>query len=147
MDVAMSAGRLLVYHKHATSARTRFISTAQQGIVLFAPLPPLSSLGDESAGPRHEPRLVEHPAQLVSRAVAWLGLASGAIELDGHHLGWVETPQQALAVHLAHFTAIDPPCAAAEARGARFITLTEARHLSAIELELLRRAYCYVLGG
>lgn len=49
-------------------------------------------------------------------------------------------------VLLAAFTGIDPPFAMAERLRGRFIALTEARQLSEVERNLLRRAYEHVLG-
>jgi hypothetical protein len=44
------------------------------------------------------------------------------------------------------FTSIDPPFAAAEAIGGRFIAITEARGLPPVELDLLRKAYEILIG-
>jgi len=49
-------------------------------------------------------------------------------------------------VLLAYFTTIDPPFAAAESIGGKFIAMTEARNLAEIERNLLRRVYEYVIG-
>jgi len=49
-------------------------------------------------------------------------------------------------VLLACFTTLDPPFAAVERRGGRFIPLTDTRDLPEVERLLLRRAYEHVLG-
>lgn len=144
-EFAATTSRLVLYHKHGTSARTRFLCSAQESVCLPETLPRLSVLFEETERPGQE-SVIAHPAQLVTSLTDYYGLKSGDIELDGFRLGWVETPAAKLSIYLAHFTAIDPPFANAEAQGARFIAITEARHLSSIELELLRRAYCFVLG-
>ena len=59
---------------------------------------------------------------------------------------WVSAGADGGDVYLAHFTSIDPPFEAAEAAGAAFIDLTQARGLPAAELALLRLAYEHVLG-
>lgn len=147
MGIAVTAARLLLYHKHSTSARTRFLCSGKEQVLLFEPLPKLATLLEERERHPHPQQVVEHPAQLLRRAQQLLGLESGAIELDGHTLGVIDSPAGPIPVYLGHFTTIDPPFAAAEGIGSRFIPITEARHLSVIELELLRRAYVFVLGG
>jgi hypothetical protein len=49
-------------------------------------------------------------------------------------------------VVLGRFTTIDPPFGEAEAVGAGFIDLTEAKALPAAELSLLRLVYEHLLG-
>jgi hypothetical protein len=74
-------------------------------------------------------------------------MPEGAFEVEGEYRVWVEAPGGAIRVLLVRFTGIDPPFEAAAAIGARFIDLTQARDLPAVELLLLRRAYEVILGG
>lgn len=137
----MTTPRLLLLHKQKTSGRTRFLRLPA-GVVCFDPLPELSSLRDEGQGAA----VLPHPAAVVKEAEAKLGLNPGDIEPEGEFHCWVDTPEGDVAVLMGGFTTIDPPFAAAEALGGKFIQLTEARGLSPVELAILRRAYEYVLG-
>ncbi|MEW5756132.1 MAG: hypothetical protein AB1810_07485 [Pseudomonadota bacterium] len=58
----------------------------------------------------------------------------------------LDAPGQILPVYLAFFKNIDPPFAEAQAIAARFIPITEARGLPPVELQLLQRAYQYIMG-
>ena len=131
--------RLILYHKQKTSARTRFLRFAD-GVMAFEPLPALSVVSDTHSA------VLPHPAACVKEAESRLGLPAGALRPEPEFQVEVETPDGKVPVVLAEFTAIDPPFAAAEAVGARFIAITEARSLPAVELELMRRAYEVVLG-
>lgn len=133
--------RLILLHKQATSGRVRFLCLSS-GVVAFAPLPALATLRDEA----HAPTLHHHPTAVVREAELQLGLPEGAIVPEADFQAWVDTPDGDVAVLLASFAGIDPPFAAAERTGSRFIAITEACGLSEVERQLLRRAYEYVLG-
>lgn len=128
--------RLILAHKQATSARVRFLCFPH-GVTAFAALPPLSSF-DEAAPAM---QVVHHPAVYLLAAEARLGLPAGSLKHEPEFVATVETPDEPIAVNLVVFTSIDPPFAAAEAIGARFIAITEARNFSEVELGLLRHAY------
>lgn len=133
--------RLILAHKQRTSARLRFLRFGH-GLVAFSPLPPLSSY-DEDAPPR---QVVHHPGVFLRAAEAELGLAAGALAHEPEFSATVDTPDGPVAVYLASFTAIDPPFAEIEARGGRFIAITEARGGTPVEMDLLRLAYTALLG-
>lgn len=133
--------RLILLHKQATSGRVRFLCRAGS-VLAFSPLPPLAVLRDEA----HVAKLQFHPGAVVREAEVLLGLDAGAIVPATGFQAWVDTPQGELPVLLASFAAIDPPFAAAERCGARFIQLTETRPLPDVERLLLRRAYEHALG-
>lgn len=137
----MGEPRLILYHKHDTSARTRFLRLAHGGVCAPDPLPAGAALE-----PQRTSALLTHPAMLLKAAEARLHLARGSLEADGGFRCRVSGDGDVTDVHLARFTAIDPPFAAADAQGACFIDLTQARGLAAIELALLRRAYEHILG-
>jgi hypothetical protein len=134
--------RLILFHKQRTSARTRFLRFAES-LLAFAPLPALSAVRDEDA-PR--PALLPHPAHCLRDAEDTLGLPVGSLRAEAEFYTEVDTPAGPVPVLLAEFTGIDPPFAAAEALGGRFIAITEARGLPPVELELARRAYAVILG-
>lgn len=133
--------RLVLLHKQPSSGRLRFLCLSS-GVLAFAPLPELSALRDED----YSPTVHIHPTALVREAEIHLGLPEGAIEPVADFQAWVDTPAGDVPVLLAAFTGIDPPFAAAERTSSRFIAITEARQLTEVERNLLRRAYEHVLG-
>jgi len=133
--------RLILLHKHGTSGRLRFLCL-RSGVVAFQPLPALAALRDED----YSPTLQFHPTAIVREAEILLGLPEGGIEPVAEFQAWVDTAAGDVPVLLAAFTGIDPPFAAAERSGGRFIAITESRQLSELERNLLRRAYEHVLG-
>ncbi|NJD24170.1 MAG: hypothetical protein FIB06_02085 [Betaproteobacteria bacterium] len=133
--------RLILLHKQKTSGRVRFLCLAS-GVVAFAPLPEPSALYEDA----YDPPLRCHPVAALREAEVRLGLPEGAIEPEAEFRAWVDTPAGDVPVLLGSFAGIDPPFSAAERGGGRFIALTEARGLSEVERNLLRRAYEHVLG-
>lgn len=133
---------LILYHKQSTSGRTRFLRLTP-GLLAFAPLPLFSSLKEENEATSP---VRPHPAAHLKAAEDRLGLNSGSLEAEAEFYAEIDTPEGPVPVLLARFTAMDPPFAAAEALGGKFITLTEARGLHPVELDLARRAYELILG-
>lgn len=133
--------RLILLHKQKTSARVRFLRLPE-GIVAFTPLPAQAALRDEDFDAKIEP----HPAALVRAAEIHLDLPPDSISAEGEFRAWVDTPAGDVPVLMAYFNSIDPPFAAAERIGGKFIAMTEARSLPEIERLLLRRVYEYVIG-
>jgi hypothetical protein len=134
------APRLILFHKQKTSARTRFLRFADT-VLAFGPLPASAKLLPEDTEP-----VRQHPAAHLRAAEERLALPIGSLEpVPDFHID-VATEEGPVPVLLAGFTSIDPPFAAAEAVGARFAAITEARGLPAVELELLRRAYEVLIG-
>lgn len=138
--------RIIFFHKHGTSARTRFLCFAEDTVCGFAPLPQLAQIRDDIVNPP-SPQVETHPAMLLKEAAERLALPPSSLELEPEYNMWVDIPGGPARVLLARFTDIDPPFSNAEALGARFIDLTQARHLPEVELLLLRRAYEVILGG
>jgi len=132
--------RLILVHKQGTSARTLFLRF-KSGVVAPEPLPALAQVVDEGGAGD----VVVHPAALFAQVAASLGLDAGDIELESDFSADVDTPGGIVPVYLGRMTTIDAPLEAAERVGARFIAITEARDLSPVELELLRRAYTCVM--
>jgi hypothetical protein len=131
--------RLILFHKQKTSARTRFLRFADT-VLAFGPLP-------ASAAPAATVGTVRpHPAAHLHAAEQRLGLPAGSLEPVSDFSVDLDTPEGVVPVLLAGFTSIDPPFAAAEAIGGRFVAITEARGLPPVELELLRRAYEVLIG-
>lgn len=139
----MSKARLIMYHKHPTSARLRFLKFSYGGVCGFDPLPTLSSMIDEEP----EVPVVTHPASYVSDAEKRLGISSGDLEIDGEFKAYVDVPDGVVQVFLVRFTGIDPPFDMAEEQGGEFVDLPQARNVTQVELELLRKAYEVVMTG
>lgn len=131
--------RLILFHKQKTSARTRFLRFADT-VLAFGPSPASGKLAAEVGAVR------PHPAAHLQAAEQRLGLPAGSLEAIPEFSYDVKTPEGSVPVLLAAFTSIDPPFAAAEAIGGRFISITEARGLPAVELDLLRAAYEVLIG-
>lgn len=144
---ALSTVRVILLHKHGTSARTRFLRYREGTVLAFAPLPKLSALYDETLPPP-DPAVVEyHPAMVLKQLAQYLDLAVESLQLEPEYHALVDTPQGPVRVLLVAVTTIDPPFAQAEAIDARFVDLTQARDLPPVELLLLRRAYEAVMEG
>lgn len=143
----MAETRVILYHKHHTSARTRFLRLAYGGVCAFGPLPELSQVWPDNRNSTDEDeKVVMHPGALAGQAERELGLSAGALEAQGGFRVGVDVPDGEIQVYLARFTAVDPPFELAEEKGARFVDLTQARGLPPVELEVLRKAYEYILG-
>ncbi|TCS61757.1 hypothetical protein EDD55_107166 [Varunaivibrio sulfuroxidans] len=87
-----------------------------------------------------------HPAVLLGAVRADLGLAPGSLELARNFVLWVDTPEGAVEIRLGAFTMLDPPFEAAREAGGAFISITEARPLALVELEVLRHVYDHIMG-
>ncbi|RTL54333.1 MAG: hypothetical protein EKK46_08285 [Rhodocyclaceae bacterium] len=134
--------RLILYHKQSTSGRLRYLRLPT-GILAFEPMPTLSSLKEEGTA---SAKVLPHPAACIRAAESHLKLPNGSLEAEAEFYAEIDTPEGVVPVLLGRFTTIDPPFAEAETLGGKFITLTEARGLHPIELDLARRAYELVLG-
>jgi hypothetical protein len=138
--------RIIFFHKHGTSARTRFLRFAEETVCGFAGLPSLAQVVEE-IDTKPQPPVETHPTVLLKEAAERLSVPLASLELESEYCMWVDVPGGPVRVLLAGFTDIDPPFDKAEAIGASFVDLTQARSLPQAELLLLRRAYEVVLGG
>jgi hypothetical protein len=134
----MLTPRLLCFHKQGTSARTRFVRWPH-GMLAFAPLPADSTLQKSAPARRH-------PADLLRSAAQRLGLPDAALAAMTEFDAALATPHGEIPVLLIQFTTLDPPFAAVEALGGKFIAITEARDCPSVELQLLRNAYEILIG-
>ena len=134
--------RVILYHKQATSARTRFVKFAEDTIFAFGPVVQLSQIQE-----RDDDNTRVHPAAVMQHTEALLGLDAGCLKAEPEYQHSIEVPGGNIHVLLANITTIDPPFDAVAKVGASFIDLTQARGLPPIELELLRYAYELILGG
>lgn len=139
------SARVILFHKQSTSAMTRFFKLNLGGVLLGKQIDKLSQV---VTGERDDTSsVVAHPGAMAAELERWLRLEPGDLEVDSDYREVVEVPGNLLQVYLIRFTTIDPPFAEAEHAGASFITLTQARGLPPIELELLRIAYAHIMEG
>ncbi|OOZ36836.1 hypothetical protein [Solemya velesiana gill symbiont] len=134
--------RIIFYHKHSTSARTRFMLFNEQSVCYPCPFPKLAQLCDEQSD-----NTVLHPAAILKQIEAEWGLDPDTLKAEGEYQHRVDVPGEEIQIILASIETINPPFEVAEGAGAKFIDLTQARQLPKVELELLRFAYEFVLGG
>lgn len=140
----LNAARVIIYHKHHTSARTVFLSI-NNTVCLFDGLPTLSSLLEESES--SDDNVALHPGALVTAAEKRLGLESGDLEVDSEFQAEVDVPDGKMPIFLLRSTTIDPPREKVAELDGKFIAITEARGYAQTELLLLRRAYAVIMEG
>jgi len=136
--------RLVMYHKQATSARTRYLRMADGGICAFQSLPAGAEIHFE---PCEEGCVLPHPAAAIAAAENWLDLVPGSLEFQGEFRARAHSSTGQLSIYLLRFTTVDPPFQAASDVGASFIAITEGRGLTPAELEILRKSYEYIMEG
>lgn len=133
--------RVILYHKHPTSARTRFLRFSNNSVCAFDKIPKLAQLIDKP-----DASLI-YPSAVLKQVEEKLGFDNETLKAEGEYLQTVEVPGETIQIILANITTMDPPVELVEKTGASFIDLTQARDLPQVELELLRHAYELVLGG
>jgi hypothetical protein len=138
--------RLIIFHKHPVSARTRFLKLGYGGVCGFEPLPKLAQVLEEEE-PVEEGTVVNHPAKLLSEAEERLKLEPGSLKIEGEFLQRVDVPQGMIEVFLAGIKGHDTPDETLAENDARLHLITEIRTLAPAEMELLRRAYTAIMGG
>lgn len=134
--------RVILYHKQATSARTRFLKFSHESVCAFTGIPKLAQL---IQGPADN--MVIHPAAVLNKVEEILELDPNTLKAEGDYHQYVSVPDDTIQIILANITTLDPPFEAAKKLNARFLDLTQCRGLPPIELELLRQAYELVMGG
>ncbi len=133
--------RVILYHKHPTSARTRFLKYSYNSVLAFEPLAKLAQLTDQA------PNTTTHPAMALKQVASHLGVEADVLKADTGFQHYVDVPGEPVQIILAQMKCMDPPFELAEKIDAQFIDLMQARGLPQVELELLRSAYEWVLGG
>lgn len=134
--------RVILYHKQATSARTRFMKFSYDSVFAFSPVPELAQLCDQKYS-----NMVIHPAAIMKEVEEKIGFPDASLKVESEYQHTIDVPGKGIQVLLAEITTTDPPFDTAENNNASFIDLTQARGLPQVELELLRSAYELILGG
>lgn len=134
--------RVILYHKQATSARTRFLKFSNDSVCSPDTIPMPASVLEED-----DSTTVIHPASILQETEKLLDFPAGSLRAEGEYRQTVDVPGEKIQIILGEITTMDPPFETVEKVGASFIDLTQARGLPQVELELLRSAYELVLGG
>ena len=134
--------RVILYHKQASSARTRFLKFSHDSVCAFTGIPRLARLMEGRTT-----NMVVHPSAVLREVESRLGLVGGSLKAETEYRQHVSVPGGNIQIILACIDTLDPPFEAAEQVDARFIDLTQSRGLPQIEMELLRHAYELVMGG
>lgn len=134
--------RVILYHKQATSARTRFVRFGGKTVFASGPVEALSQVNDSED---NTPAI--HPAAILKSTENALNLPQGCLKSEAGFQHSIEVPGANIPVVLACIETMDPPFEEIEQAQGQFIDLTQARGLPPVELELLRHAYELVLGG
>lgn len=134
--------RVILYHKQATSARTRFVKFEGNTILGFSPVARLAQVDDTKSGNTHL-----HPSAILRETEKRLDLEYESLEAEPEFQHSIDIPDEVVQVILARITTMDPPFDEVVNLGGSFIDLTQARGLPPVELELLRHAYELILGG
>ena len=134
--------RIILYHKQASSARTRFLKFSHDSVCAFTAIPKLAQLVEGQTT-----NMLVHPSAVLREVERRLGLANGSLKAETEYRQHVSVPGGNIQIILACIDTLDPPFEAAEKADASFIDLTQSRGLPQIEMELLRHAYELVMGG
>lgn len=87
------------------------------------------------------------PEKVLEALLAKYDFAPGELKLAEGFQEWMASPNGTIRIHLAKFTAFDPPREEIEATGGIFKPISELRGTPAIELDLLRTAFNLVMSG
>lgn len=145
-NILTQNSRAIFYHKTPTSGKTSFMKRESGEVCSFDKLPTLSQIidpGEEG----YVDDIAVHPSTVIKDAAEILGLSQTDLEVDSEFNEKVDVAGDCLSIFLIRFTMVDPPIEKAKEIGASFVSLTEARNLSSVELELLRRAYSVIMDG
>lgn len=132
--------RVILFHKHPSSARVRFLFfTDRNSVLAFDSLPDLASVMDSSSD------IGEN--QIESSILSdYFGEVAESIIFDDEFYTEVDVPNETIGVLLARFGETDPPFEFAEKINAEFRELTATRSVAPVELVLLQKAYTQIMG-
>ncbi len=142
IELAKSS-RVILYYNGAISALTLFLQHSDESVCTPSPLPALSSVLEDDEVPLNLGNIP--PATIVSAISNVMGLPANLLQADTGYREYVDTPNGIITVYLARFNTLDPPRQLMAEKGCKFKTLTELRNRPPAEMELLRRAYAFVM--
>lgn len=142
IELAKSS-RVILYYNGAISALTLFLQHSDESVCTPSPLPALSSVLEDDEVPLNLGNIP--PATIVSAISNAMGLPANLLQADTGYREYVDTPNGIITVYLARFNTLDPPRQLMAEKDCKFKTLTELRNRPPAEMELLRRAYAFVM--
>lgn len=125
---------LILFHKQSTSGRLRFARFADTVVAARVEVE-----GDPEV-------VTPHPGALLAQAATRLGLPAGELKVESEFRERMLAPGGAASVWIAEFASIDPPFAAVEQAGGRFVLLTELQGIPDTERDVMRAVYEHLLG-
>jgi hypothetical protein len=133
--------RLIIYHKQSTSARILFFAL-DGSVCHFGGLPPESQIVESSI---EEDRIVDYPETLIAESQKQLELSDNILAIEPNFKAVAKNSDLITNVYLANFTTVDVPREQLAHLEGKFIAITEARRLPAVELELLGLVYTFLM--
>jgi hypothetical protein len=131
--------RFIIFHLHPLSARLHFLKFAHRHLCAPIPLPALSELL-ESPAPDEQVRA--HPGGYLQSQLGTLGLPVSELKVEPGFRVWIDTPAGALPLYLVRVQGEQP---FAPPAGSQWMELPDSFSLLAIEREILRHAYAWLL--
>lgn len=131
--------RVLVCHKHGTSARLRFLVPMHGGVCLPWRLPSLSVFADTSS----DQVIVDtHPALILQSLQTTLNLSTELFVVPGFRV-CMEIPGALIPIYLVALSSHDIPAAPT---ALRWIELPDSITMPWLDREILRQAYEFLIG-
>lgn len=142
-DTQPTQHRCLLCYKGDISALILFARQSNGSICFPEPLPKLSVLAE--VNPTDDSKLSLHPSLLLPPILTLLKLPENIVKIEAGFLEQIETANGLINLHLARFTLLDPPHQLLQAQNCQLLPLTALRQQSELEMQLLRRAYSFMM--
>ena len=136
--------RLLLCYKGDISALVLFAQHGNGSICFPQPLPALSVVLEQKDT---RSKVTPHPAMLLPSINQLLQLDNDLLQIETGFSEQINSADGTITVHLARFQLLDPPHKRLQSRDCKLRTLPELRHQPAAEMDILRRAYQYLMEG
>ena len=141
----LNSSRIIFYHTHSSSARTRFLFFKERNSVLgFSSLPDLSVLLDDGVELEGKTEIQLSPEEIMASIED--NISGCDIRLNSDFHSCIDAPDQIITVFLARLADLEPPFEQAEKLNAEFRELPFLRMVHPVELVLLQKAYYMVMG-
>lgn len=135
--------RLILYYNGVISALTLFTQHPDGNVCCPEALPKLSVLVETE---KNEDEIIYPEAEkLVANISETMALPQDLLQAVAGFKEQVETPKGIINIYLARFDVLDPPHQLMAYRNCKLKTLLELRGSSDVEMELLRKAYSFIL--
>lgn len=137
----MENNRLIMYHKHSSSARVTFF-LLNNSICNFDGLPADAKIVDSTIEAEEN---IDEAENLIANSKKELGLSEDILKVEKQFRATALSDTSTFKIYLAGFTTIDPPSERLADLGGKFITITEARSLPSVEIKLLGLVYSFLM--